>query len=312
MPVSERSVFSSSKIISFPQITREMIRVETQRHFGLSVQRQIGNYTLHCVIERGASSVVFEATDEISGKCYAIKVVSRVNAAARRRVERLDRELAIMAKIQHKYIAQFRETICFGNLTYIVTEYCGGGELFSWIVDRRTKNKQMTKRIFRQILLAVQYLHRRGIAHNNITAENVMIDSEGNAKLIDFGSTKQQGIVNNERCSTLMYLAPEMLKTGVYKTMPVDIWSLGILLLIMATGKLPYPSVGNCEIMNMIVQGNVNYPRQMDSETASLVRKMTVVNPNERTTDRRLKMSLTILSSVISHRSLRSARSTQL
>jgi serine/threonine protein kinase len=256
-----------------------MIRVETRQRFGLYVHQHPGRYTLHTVIGRGSTSVVFAATNRQTGERCAIKVVPH---ATQKAVARLDRELIILQSLHHDHILEFHEAMRFGDVTYIVTGHCSGGDLFTCIANRRLTDQHTVRRLFHQILLAVQYLHCNGIAHLDIKAENIMLDSAGNAKLIDFGLARCQDVGGDERGGTPMYLAPELLKARKYRTRPADVWSLGILLIVMATGRVPY---GNCigrEMLRKIAKGEVKCPRSMEKETAALVKKMTALEPNER------------------------------
>jgi maternal embryonic leucine zipper kinase len=141
------------------------------------------------------------------------------------------------------------------------------------------------KRLFRQIALAVQHLHQQGIAHSDIKPENAILDIEDNAKLIDFGFAKQKQIAgDDEKYGTPIYMPPELLRTGSYDTQKADIWSLGILLYKMSACSFPYPSDNDIIMTQMIKQGKLIYPDDLDSETEGLIKKLTRLNPNERPT----------------------------
>jgi serine/threonine protein kinase len=258
-----------------------MIHVETRRGVGILVHRQPGNYTLHTPIGRGATAVVFDATNGLTGERCAVKVIPQVS---QKDLTRVNRELTILQSLQHSFIPEFREVMRFGNVTYIVTKYSEGEDLFTIIASGKLIDGHTAKRIFYQILFAVQYLHSHGISHQDIKAENIIVDSAGNVKLIDFGLAKAEDIGGSERGGTLMYLAPELLKAQTYKTQPADIWSLGILLIILTTGRLPYPCAGDRETAKLVAKGRVDYPKEMDGETEALARKMTALNPNDRPT----------------------------
>jgi serine/threonine protein kinase len=102
-----------------------------------------------------------------------------------------------------------------GDLIFLVTEICNGDGLLSWIIDRRIEDSRTLKELFRQFALGVQYLHDKGIARNDIKPENVIIDSDGNAKLLDFGFAKQlQFAGHRDQSGTPSSAAPEILRGG--------------------------------------------------------------------------------------------------
>jgi serine/threonine protein kinase len=262
-----------------------MLTVETEQFVPLSVPQQIGNYMLHRVIGQGSTCAVLEATDRLTGKDYAVKVMSYADLKSQNLLRKLERELSIIQSLHHDHIIRFREIIRDGDLIFIVTENCDGGDLFSSIVDGDTKDISTLKRLFHQIVLGVQYLHRQGIAHNDIKPENIVLDSEGNAKLIDFGFAKRGTVAgDDEKSGSLVYAAPEILSQGPYSPQKADIWSLGILLYVMTAAKFPFPDESDAATAEMIRHGKLMYPHSMDPEVEQLVRKLTKVNPKERPT----------------------------
>jgi serine/threonine protein kinase len=262
-----------------------MITAKTDAAIILSIPTRVGNYTFQRVIGQGCMSVVLEATDRSSGKVFAVKVMSRTDLECRKLMNKVMRKVSILKRVQHKHIIHLQQVFARHDLIFIVTENCGGGDLLSWIADGRTRKNQTFKRLFQQIALAVQYLHHQGIAHNDIKAENIVLDSDGNAKLIDFGFAKQSQMVEDEdKCGTLAYAPPEILRIGSYVPQKVDIWSLGILLYAMASGKFPFPTANDKRLKELICEGKLIYPRRMDLKLEALVRSMTTVNPNQRPT----------------------------
>jgi serine/threonine protein kinase len=200
-------------------------------------------------------------------------------------IKAVEREISILKTIQHKHIISVTECFLRHDLICVVTEKADGGDLLSWILDGRLQHDDLYKRIFVQVLLAVQYLHGLGLAHNDIKAENVVLDADGNAKLIDFGFAKVGQVTgDSDKSGTLIYAAPEILLSGPYHPQQVDVWSLGILLYAMATRKFPYPTENDAVLRERICTGKLAFPKGMDENVKKLVRSMTKMNPNERPT----------------------------
>jgi serine/threonine protein kinase len=235
------------------------------------------------VIGQGMTSAVLEALDVQTGKDYAIKIMSYSDLEDRNLLPMIEHELTILRRLSHPNVLQFHEFLRQGDLLLLITEHCNNGDLLSWIVDGRLNDKLTIKRIFYEVSLAIQYLHRQGIAHCDIKPENVIIDSSGTVKLIDFGCATQCTFAgDNTKNGTLLYAAPELLQRGKYQTQKVDIWALAILLYVMVTGKFPFNQNDDHQIVNQIRHGKLRFPGEMDHEIERFIRKMAKVNPNER------------------------------
>jgi serine/threonine protein kinase len=262
-----------------------MIEAETTEFVSLSIPRQFGNYTVHKILGQGSTGVVVEATDRLSGKDYAVKVMSYSDLKSRNLLLKVERELGILRRISHEHVLRFHEFRREGDLMFIVTENCVGGDLLSWIVDGRVKEKGTVKRLFYEVALGIQYLHSQGIAHNDIKPENVIIDGSGRAKLGDFGYAKTEAFAgDDEKSGTLMYAAPELFGAGRYHTQKADIWSVGIVLYTLATGTFPFDMSDERRVIRQICQGRLKYRRCLDRKVESLVRRMTKTNANKRPT----------------------------
>lgn len=179
---------------------------------------------------------------------------------------------------------------------YIVLELMEGGELFDRIKNRGKLPEKYAKLIFYQVVLAVHYLHSRGITHRDLKPENILLADKSDitiAKVSDFGLSK---LVDAETmmktfCGTPMYVAPEILSTvgrGSY-TNQVDVWSLGVILYVCLSGSVPF----NCHNKHMSLQdqikrGHYSFPESRFSHVSEraidLIKRMMTVNPKRRIT----------------------------
>jgi serine/threonine protein kinase len=251
----------------------------------LWIPKQIDNYTLHANIGTGATGVVLDATDRRSGQDFAIKVMSWSDIEQRRMSHKIERELSIVPTLKHQYIAEFHEVFRVGDFVCVVSPNYRGGDLLSSIIDGHTSDAHTAKRLFWEICSAVQYLHERAISHNDIKPDNVMLDSIGHVKLIDFGFAKQTETAgDHEKSGTLAYAAPELLRPGTYRPDKADIWSLGILLYVLLEAKFPWPTIDDWVLARLIRQGNLTYETLGDLQARAIFRQMTALDPNERPT----------------------------
>ena len=165
-------------------------------------------------------------------------------------------------------------------------EYCPSGELFSYIVTLKHLPEQEVQRIFRQIVLGLQYLHNKSIYHRDLKPENILLDINYNIKICDFGLCKCSP--PNERlhtpCGSPFYAAPEIIAGQSYYGPKADIWSLGIITYAMATGTLPWTELNQTRLFNQIMKfdGNVQIPQKIPPSIQQVLFMILRHDPNTR------------------------------
>jgi serine/threonine protein phosphatase PrpC len=134
------------------------------------------------------------------------------------------------------------------NYLYVVTEFVDGQTLTQWMIDHPKPDLETVRGIIEQIAKGVRAFHRKEMLHQDLRPDNIMIDSTGTAKIIDFGSTRIAGVVeagpsamHGDILGTLQYTAPEYFQ-GEGGTPRADMFSLGVIAYQMLTGRLPYGS----------------------------------------------------------------------
>jgi serine/threonine protein kinase len=251
----------------------------------LRVPSHVGNYQLTEVIGRGRYSVVFSGQNTLNGQEVAIKVMSYSSISKANQVRQLKRELQVLLELDHLNVCKCYEVFEDGDLIFIVLEKCDGGNLFSWLTHRKIVAKADYLRLFHDIAEGINHVHSRGWSHSDIKLENVMIDSDGRAKLIHFGCAKHtQFAGDDDKSGTALYSAPELFVRGIFRPQKADIWSLGIVLYALATGAFPFPCADGRKVAQFARKGRLAYPKVIDTQVRELVRRMTAVNPNERPT----------------------------
>ena len=200
----------------------------------------------------GVSADVYQAAfrDDNSVE-VAIKIFNREALASDDRAfEALRSEIDVLRTVSHPNVVKLVETVCDAQSFCIVLEMCGGGELFL-LIQQGAMVEQIAKEVFAQVVLAVAHLHENGMAHRDIKAENILlVEPDGHqVKLIDFGSSAPivPGLVGLS--ATAHYVAPEVLHSAGYGevagtqepyTAACDLWSLGVLLYVMLSTRLPF------------------------------------------------------------------------
>ena len=212
-------------------------------------QTNLNFYRIGRVIGQGGFAKVNLGLNVLTGRVVAIKSFNKnikTKYGDKINMDKILYEINLMRKLNHQNITKILETFEDEQFYFIIMEYINGGNLFSYVKKRRKLSEKVAKFLFRQIILGINHIHSNLIVHRDIKLENILIDMNNNIKICDFGigiilSSENQTLYSH--CGTPMYIAPEIIlstKEKGYKGFPVDIWSAGIALYIMISGKLPF------------------------------------------------------------------------
>ncbi len=181
-------------------------------------------------------------------KRFALKSIPRDKLKAD--VSQLEKEFEILREVDHPNIVNFYEMYIDDNYCHLVTEFCGGGELFEHIIANGKFTEQQAAKVIKQILSAIKHLHDRGICHRDLKPENILFESRSkNAtiRLIDFGLAKYytpqstssgSNVLMRTRIGTPYYMAPEVLNGAYSET--CDMWSVGVIAYCLLCGYPPF------------------------------------------------------------------------
>ena len=161
---------------------------------------------------------------------------------------------------------------------FMVLEYCPGGELFDYIVDRERLNEEESRAFFRQIVAAVAYIHESGYAHRDLKPENILIDEDQQLKLIDFGLCANPkggiGSILETCCGSPAYAAPELVSGRNYLGSEADIWSMGVLLYALLCGFLPFDDENISALYRKIQSGIYERPSWLSLGSLELIHQV--------------------------------------
>ena len=202
-----------------------------------------GRYRLDAEIGAGGMSTVYRAFDTLLERQVAIKLMHRETARDGDQIERFRREARHVAQLNHPHVVQVIDAGEDGDRPYIVLEYVEGETLKQRI--RRMGRLPVTEAIAYaiEIARALSAAHERGIVHRDVKPQNVLVDTEGTAKVTDFGIARglaDEGLTADGRVlGTTDYVSPEQ-ALGHPVTGQSDVYSLGIVLYEMLTGEVPF------------------------------------------------------------------------
>ncbi|XP_050999298.1 sperm motility kinase X-like [Acomys russatus] len=193
-------------------------------------------------------------------------------------------EIEIMKSVDHPYVIKLLHLIETTKHTFIIMEYASGGELLDMILEFGCLAEEDSRRLFKQIVCAVEYCHQKGIAHRDLKPENILVDGKGNIKLCDFGlSTKvTMGQKLKDGCGTLSYCAPELFECKAYDGFSIDVWSLGVILYYMCTGCLPFQGHTQEVTKRKILVGAYSMKFRLSPEFWETIAKLLTINPKQR------------------------------
>ncbi len=267
---------------AFFQPTIQKHQQQQQRYVPVAPEERIGTFLgsslqLTGIIGTGAYGVVYEAVDVKTHVRYAVKALSKLNADGtpleRRQLEYQTREIRLhYAASAHPNVVSMHKIIdVYPDCLFVVLEYCPEGDLFFNITEcgHFVGKDELARRVFLQILDAVQYLHQSGIYHRDLKPENILVADRGETlKLADFGLATSADRSEDYGCGSTFYMSPgkplsppgrialgthadptECLGTNsrrpYYLCAPNDVWSLGVILVNLTCGRNPWKQASN-------------------------------------------------------------------
>lgn len=207
-------------------------------------------------------------------------------------------EFFFLRKLEHPSVLKvFEMYVCkVSGFVYTVMEYFEGKDVFAFIEEQPSEEK--TKKVFKEILSTISYLHANGVVHRDIKPSNIKISEDGSQlKILDFNaakfSEKHQKYSSLERSNyqmttytgTVAFSAPEIFAGFIYSEM-VDVWSAGCVLYTMLSGHQPFYAEYQSDLIKLVKKGSPDYTserlRKSNPKAVELVRKMLRTSPEER------------------------------
>src|SRR3569833_449229 len=214
---------------------------------------QIDSYRSESPIARSGMASIFRATDIRDNRVVALKIAHPDMEADPILFDRFQREAAIGEKLNHPMVMRV-----FGgekrSRIYMGMEWCDG-RLLREVLSQGRLSQPRAIRIALKVLDALEYIHEQGVVHRDLKPENVMVDDHDNVKLIDFGLAGDTGARSltyaniTSTLGTADYISPEQVK-GKRGDGRSDIYSMGVILYEMLTGRLPFSGDSPMQIMN--------------------------------------------------------------
>ncbi|XP_013875128.1 cGMP-dependent protein kinase 2 isoform X1 [Austrofundulus limnaeus] len=216
---------------------------------------------------------------------FALKIIKKKHVVENRQEEHIHSERRILAEARSPFIVKLYRTFKDNKYVYMLLEVCLGGEIWSLLRDRGSFDEPTAKFCVGCVTEAFEYLHRKGVLYRDLKPENLMLDSDGYIKLVDFGFAKKirSGQKTWTFCGTPEYVAPEIILNKGHN-FSVDFWALGILVFELLTGSPPFSGSDQMMTYTFILKGieKMDFPKKISKRPEDLIRKLCRRNPAER------------------------------
>lgn len=252
----------------------------------------IGPFILGKTLGTGSTGKVKLAFHKDTGLKVAIKIISKEFLIQRpTMLRKVEREIAVMKLVDNLHVLRLYDVYETTKYLFLVLEHVEGGELFDYLVSRGTLEISEARIFFQQIIAGIDYCHNHLICHRDLKPENLLLDTDRNIKICDFGmaSLMKKGELLSTSCGSPHYASPEVVMGIKYDGFAADVWSCGVILFALLTGKLPFDDENIRTLLAKVKTGVFTMPPYLSAEAQDLISKMLTLDPKKRITIRQIR-----------------------
>ena len=253
-----------------------------------AAQRVVGisDFEFISPIGKGASGKVFLVTDRKTREKLALKVIDKAKVFESRSGFRhaIDERLALEMVDGHPFFSRMRYAFQTRSFFYLAIDFYDGGDLYQYLRTHQGRLRESKVRsVSAEVCLALEHLHKLGFVYRDLKPENVLLDSQGHARLADFGLCKllPDKSLTNTICGTHTYAAPEMLSVRNYGT-SIDLWAFGVFVYHILRGRTPYEARDLDQVIANMNNRRIRFSSSTSSELVSMIKKLLDWNPETR------------------------------
>jgi len=249
----------------------------------------VGPFLLGETIGRGSIGRVKLAVHKETGFKVAIKIVDKekINEVNPHLLQKIEREIVLMKLLNHRNILKLYEVYETSKYLFLILEYAEGGELFEYLVTQGGLPLDQSLDYFYQLITGLEYCHSRFIYHRDLKPENLLLSSNHKVlKIADFGLAAFEP--NFDMCKTSCgsphYASPEIIAGKKYDGRLSDVWSCGVILYSLVTGRLPFEDANLAGLLSKIKKGKFSVPQYVPESVRDLIERCIVIDPAKRIT----------------------------
>jgi len=251
-----------------------------------NVNISLNDFHFVTVLGRGSFGKVMLAEEKKTKKYYAIKMIKKQYLVEKDDLNSMMTEKSVFITVSsenHPFLVNLHSCFSITSRIYFVMDYAQGGDLI-YHIRQSNFNTKRAKFYLCEVLLALEFLHKKNIIYRDLKLDNILLTDEGHIKIADYGLCKLDMDVStttNTFCGTPEFMAPEILK-GYEYTRSVDWWTFGILTYEMLTRRAPFKGKDDVELFRNIIENQPFYPQYIGNDAIQLISLLLNKNPKKR------------------------------
>ncbi|XP_076604264.1 serine/threonine-protein kinase PLK4 [Chaetodon auriga] len=251
----------------------------------VSIGDRIEDFKVLTLMGKGSFACVYRAKSVKTGLEVAIKTIDKKAMQKAGMVPRVTNEVEIQCRLKHPSILELYNYFEDSNYVYLVLEMCHNGEMSRYLKERKVPFSEDEARHFmHQIVKGMLYLHTHGILHRDLTLSNLLLTSNMNIKIADFGLAAQLKLPNEKHftmCGTPNYISPEVATRSAHG-LESDVWSLGCMFYAFLMGRPPFDTDTVKHTLSKVVLGEYEMPTNVSREAQDLIHQLLQKDPAQR------------------------------
>lgn len=236
------------------------------------------------LIGRGGFSSVWKVRS-LKYECLFVAKVATVKVDVDRTWKAFDSEVQALIRLDHPNIISLYAHFRYSDNFILILEYLRNGSVYDWIRRNGALEETILYQVVKDVCSALRYAWSQGIQHRDVKPQNIMLDENRRAKLVDFGISvmNEAGhLETSDFTCSMVCAAPEIIGRRPYDPLKSDVWATGITILWLVRGEIPWLIERTSELLVMIAHGSYIIPSSMDPTLRSMVTKMLAMCPEER------------------------------